>query len=314
MMLGRTAAGLFWLARYLERAENTTRLAEAGFRMALTRAESNSEEWRSVVTTAGCADAYLAKHEIFRSDKVMDFVLRDKENPTSVLGALHAARENARMTRTALTREVWEAINDAWMSVRDILRRPVPERDLPEVLSLVRRQGAQVRGAITGTMLRNDIYDFIQIGTLVERADNTSRILDTKYYVLLPSSASIGSSLDNVQWEMILRSASAERSFYWLHGGTASPIAIADFLIFDARLPRSLAFCYDMITEHLGRLKVEYQASTPAHELAIRQENRLTALNISLVFEEGLHEFLTGFMAQNAAFSAQIEADYRFSE
>ena len=207
-MLGRTAAGLFWMARYLERAENTTRLAEAGFRMALTRAESDTEEWRSVVTTAGCHDAYLEKHEEFRSDRVMDFVLRERDNPGSVIGAMKAARENARMTRTALTREVWEAINDAWMSVRDALRRPVPERDLPEVLALVRRQGAQVRGAVTGTMLRNDIYDFMQIGTLVERADNTARILDTKYYVLLPSSASIGSSLDNVQWEMILRSAS----------------------------------------------------------------------------------------------------------
>ena len=246
--------------------------------------------------------------------KVVDFLLRDRSNPSSILSVMEAARENARMSRTALTREVWEAINEAWMSVRDALRRPVPERDLPEILSLVRRQGAQVSGAVTGTMLRNDIYNFMQIGTLVERADNTSRILDAKYYVLLPSSASIGSSLDNVQWEMILRSASAERSFYWLHGGRASPPAIADFLIFDARLPRSLAFCYDMITEYLGRLAVEYGESTPAHELATRQENRLTDLNIALVFEEGLHEFLTSFMAQNAAFSAQIETDYRFNE
>ena len=313
-MLGRTAAGLFWMARNLERAENATRLVEAGFRMALTRAESDTEEWRSVVTTAGCNAAYLESHDAFEADRVIDFVLRDKGNPGSVAGAIHAARENARMTRTALTREVWEAINDAWMSVRDALKRPVPERDLPEVLSLVRRQGAQVRGAVTGTMLRNDIYDFMQIGTLVERADNTARILDAKYYVLLPSSASIGSSLDNVQWEMILRSASAERSFYWLNGGAANPMAIADFLIFDAHLPRSLAFCYDMITDYLKQLEQEYGASAPSHELATRQENQLTALTIGQVFETGLHEFLTGFMAQNAAFSSQIEADYRFYE
>ena len=313
-MLGRTAAGLFWLARYLERAENTTRLVDAGFRMALTRAVSDTEEWGSVVASAGCNTSYIEKHEAYRSDRVIDFVLRDKGNPTSVLMALQAARENARMTRTALTREVWEAINDAWMSVRDALKRPVAERDLPEVLSLVRRQAAQVRGAVAGTMLRNDIYDFMQTGTLVERADNTARILDTKYYVLLPSSASIGSSLDNVQWEMILRSASAERSFYWLNGGTASPIAIADFLIFDARLPRSLAFCYDMITEYLKRLELEYGWSAPSHELAIRQENQLSGLTIARVFENGLHEFLTGFMAQNGAFSSQIEADYRFYE
>ena len=313
-MLGRTAAGLFWMARYLERAENTTRLAEAGFRMALTRAESDTEEWRSVVTTAGCNAAYMEKYETFQSDRVMDFVLRDKDNPNSVLNALHSARENARMTRTALTREVWEALNDTWMSVRDALRRPIAERNLPEVLSLVRAQAAQVRGAVTGTMLRNDIYDFMQIGTLIERADNTARILDTKYYVLLPSSASIGSSLDNVQWEMILRSASADRSFYWLNGGNASPLAIADFLIFDARLPRSLAFCYDMITDYMKRLELEYGGGAGSHELAIRQENLLSSLTIARVFENGLHEFLTGFMAQNGALSAQLEADYRFYE
>ena len=313
-MLGRTAAGLFWMARYLERAENMARLVEAGFRMALTRAESDTEEWGSVVTTAGCTHAYNEKYDAVRADKVIDFVLRDKANPGSVLEALHAARENARMTRTALTREVWEALYDAWMSVRYALRRQVSEQALPEVLTLIRQQGAQVRGAVAGTMLRNDIYDFAQIGTLVERADNTARILDTKYYVLLPSSASIGSSLDNVQWEMILRSASAERSFHWLNGGNMSPLAIADFLIFDPRLPRSLAFCYDMITEYLKRLEDEYGASAPSHELAVRQENQLTSLSIQRIFESGLHEFLTAFMGQNAAFSRQVEADYRFYE
>ncbi|MCA8902241.1 MAG: alpha-E domain-containing protein [Hyphomonas sp.] len=313
-MLGRTAAGLFWMARYLERAENMARLVEAGFRMALTRADSDTEEWRSVITTAGCADSYLEKHETVRAEKVVDFVLRDRGNPGSVLQVLQACRENARMTRTALTREVWEAINDTWMGVKDALKRPVSEQALPEVLTLIRQQGAQVRGAMSGTMLRNDIFDFVQLGTLVERADTTARILDTKYYVLLPSSASIGSSLDNVQWEMILRSASAERSFHWLFGGTVSPLAIADFLIFDPRLPRSLAFCYDGITDYLKRLETEYGASAPSHEMAVRQENLLTALNITRVLETGLHEFLSAFMAQNAAFSAQIETDYRFYE
>ena len=111
-MLGRTAAGLFWMARYLERAENTARLVEAGFRMALTRAQQGEEEWGSVITTAGCRDAYHARHEGISSDKVIDFVLRDRANPVSVLEVIHRARENARMTRTALTREMWEAIND----------------------------------------------------------------------------------------------------------------------------------------------------------------------------------------------------------
>lgn len=311
-MLGRTAAGLFWMARYLERAENMARLVEAGFRLALTRASSDEEEWGSVVATAGCGQAYLERHEAYRADRVVDFILRDRSNPGSVICGLHACRENARMVRTALTREVWEAINDTWIRAKETLARPVREQALPDVLSLVRLQGAQVRGAIAGTMLRNDIYDFVQLGTFVERADNTARILDTKYYLLLPSSASIGSSLDSVQWEMILRSASAERSFQWLHGGNSSPWAIAEFLIFDTRLPRSLAFCYDMITDHLIRLERDYGARASSHDLANEQERQLTSLSIDRVFEDGLHEFLTGFTAQNNAFAGQIETDYRF--
>ena len=313
-MLGRTAAGLFWMARYLERAENTARLVEAGFRMALTRAQQGEEEWGSVITTAGCRDAYHARHEGISSDKVIDFVLRDRANPVSVLEVIHRARENARMTRTALTREMWEAINDFWMSARDALRRAPSEADLPEVLALIRQQGAQVRGTTAGTMLRNDIYNFVLLGTMIERADNTARILDTKYYVLLPSSASVGSSLDNVQWEMILRSASAERSFHWLNGGNITPAGIADFLIFDRRLPRSLAYCYDTVTFELEGLFQEYGQRQPSHDLAASLEASLTASSIESVFEDGLHEFLTDFMGRNAALSGQIERDYRFVE
>lgn len=313
-MLGRTASGLFWMARLLERAENTSRLVEAGFRMALTRSQPGEEEWRSVLVTAGCCDAYLERHDTIEGEKVADFALRDRSNPSSVMSALHAARESARMTRTALTREMWEAINDFWMVARDALKRPPSETDLPEILTLIRQQGAQVRGATTGTMLRNDIYNFVMLGIMFERADNTARILDTKYYVLLPSSASVGSSLDNVQWEMILRSASAERSFHWLNGGNITPRAIADFLIFDTRMPRSLAYCYDTITYQLDWLSRQYCQRLETHDLAASLEASLTATTIESVFDNGLHEFLTDFLVRNASLSSQIEKDFRFAE
>lgn len=313
-MLGRTASGLFWMARLLERAENTSRLVEAGFRMALTRTQPGEEEWRSVLVTAGCCDTYLARHDTITGDKVADFALRDRSNPSSVMSTLHAARENARMTRTALTREMWEAINDFWMAVRDALKRAPSETDLPEILTMIRQQGAQIRGATTGTMLRNDIYNFILLGIMFERADNTARILDTKYYVLLPSSASVGSSLDNVQWEMILRSASAERSFHWLNGGNITPRTIADFLIFDTRMPRSLAYCYDTITHQLDCLFRQYGQRLGTHDLAESLEASLTATTIESVFENGLHEFLSDFLRRNASLSAQIETDFRFAE
>src|SRR5690606_33865378 len=126
---------------------------------------------------------------------------------------------NARMVRTALTRETWESINEAWMALKRMLLRRVVERNLPNVLDAIKRETSLIRGAFHGTMLRNEIFDFAQLGTLIERADNTARILDVKYYVLLPSVAWVGSPLDNQQWQTILRSVSAHRSYRWMYGG-----------------------------------------------------------------------------------------------
>ena len=311
-MLGKTAGGLFWLSRYLERSENTARLVEAGFRMALTRAAAGEDEWASVLTTVGCLDAYFARHETMSPNSAVDFLLREKTNPLSVYSVMRAARDNARATRTALTREVWEAVNDGWMLLKEMLKKPVSQAELPGVLTAVRQQSALVRGALQGTMLRNDIFSFSRIGSLIERADNTARILDVKYYVLLPTGASVGSSLDNVQWEMILRSASAERSFHWLHPGNANPKAIAEFLILDARMPRSLAYCYDELIVHLGALEAAYGDHRTCHDLAAGLEASLTGRSIDNIMDFGLHEFIREFLRANAALAMQIETDYRF--
>ncbi|KCZ93185.1 alpha-E domain-containing protein [Hyphomonas johnsonii] len=311
-MLGKTAGGLFWLSRYLERSENTARLVEAGFRMALTRAAAGEDEWGSVMTTVGCLDAYLAKHETITPNTAFDYLLRDKTNSMSVYSVMRMARDNARATRTALTREVWEAVNDGWMLLKDMLKRPISQTELPAVLASVRQQSALVRGALQGTMLRNDIFSFSRMGALIERADNTARILDVKYYVLLPTGAPVGSSLDNVQWEMILRSASAERSFHWLNPGNASPKAIAEFLILDERMPRSLAFCYDELITCLRCLSKDYGDTRSCHALAEKLEARLTNFTIDDIIDNGLHEFIRDFLRANAALAAQIESDYRF--
>ncbi|MCR9193390.1 MAG: alpha-E domain-containing protein [Hyphomonas sp.] len=312
-MLGRTASGLFWMMRYLERFENTARLVDAGFRMSLTRARTAESEWESVLTTAGTRDLYLQRHEQFNTGGAVDFLVAEKDNPSSLYSSIAAARENARMTRTALTRDVWEAINEIWIQFKRDREANKHRTDLPDLLSSVRQQAALVRGSINGTMLRNDIFRFAVLGALIERADNTARILDTKYYVLLPSSASVGSSLDRVQWEMILRSASAERSFHWLYGGEMSPSAIVEFLIHDVRLPRSIAYCYDEIIETLSALEREYGRRTPAHDLAASHEAHITASNSDAIIGSGLHEFLIDFIARNAALSSQIEQDYRFA-
>lgn len=302
------------MMRYLERLENTARLVDAGFRMSLTRSRTVQSEWHSVLTTSGTQAQYEEKHTDYKIDTVVDFMVRDRDNPASLYNSIASARENARMTRTALTRDVWEAINAAWLQLREAFESGEHISDLPNLLSRVRQQSALVHGTIHDTMLRNDIYRFATLGTMIERADNTARILDTKYYVLLPSSASVGSSLDRVQWEMILRSASAERSFHWLHGGDISPAAIVDFLVHDVRLPRSIAYCYDQIIASLGALEAEYGLRTPAHDLAADHEAHITDSSSELIIGNGLHEFLTNFISRNASLSAKIEADYRFQD
>ena len=311
-MLGKTAGGLFWMFRYLERSENTARLIDAGFRIALTKPNSAEDEWSSIISTAGVRDLFEDKYEEYTAENVVDFLLRDKANPSSVLSVVEATRNNARLVRTALTREVWEATNECWMTLKDRLSKPVRDRELPDVLTAIRQQAALVRAALHGTMLRNDIFDFGRIGTFLERADNTARILDVKYYVLLPSVSLVGSRLDNVQWDMILRSVSAQRSYRWLNGGDINAKGIADFLILDRRMPRSLAFCYGKIIDNLGYLASDYGERHTCHDKADAIYSRLKPNSIDDVFETGLHEFIEDFISDNSGLGLQIENDYRF--
>ena len=311
-MLGRTAGGVFWMFRYLERSENMARLVEAGHRMALTRGLGSDEEWRSVVTTAGLRAAYEARFDDYSPHHVVNFLLRDKTNSASVYSMLESARQSARMTRTALTREVWEATNIFWMRVQEALARPVRESDLPNLIALIRQQSAQVRGALHGSMLRIDVYNFARLGTFLERADNTARILDVKYYVLLPSLSFVGEPLDNVQWETILRSVSAEHAFRWLNAGGARPVGVAEFLICDHRFPRSLAFCYEKLHGNLRYLEKDYGFRVAAHDLADQIHTEMSSRPIEAIFESGLHEFLSDFMTQNGKLAGEIERNYRF--
>lgn len=313
-MLGKTANGLFWMYRYLERAENTARLLDTGQRIALTRSSDNSETWGPILQTAGIADSYYAAHYELAKDSVIDWMLRAPGNPASVLNSIQSARQNARLVRTALTHEVWEATNAAYMDAKSMLSRKVTERDLPGILAALRRNIALVRGATHGTMLRNEIYNFARIGTFLERADNTARILDVKYYVLLPSVTPIGSFVDNVQWESILRSVSARGGFRMEYGSAAGPMEIASFLILDSRMPRSLAFSVQKICENLSHLAPLDGSDLPAITLARTIKARYLTQDIEEVFDFGLHEFLQKLLGLIGDLAQQIEIDFRFYE
>ncbi len=313
-MLGKTANGLYWMYRYLERAENTARLIETGQRIALTRSGNGDADWEPVMQTAGVAGGYHAAHDSVSKEAAIDWMLRSRDNASSVLCSIDAARQNARLVRTALTHEVWEAINGCYMDVRRVLARKLGERDLTPALKSLRQRTALVRGATHGTMLRNDIFNFCRIGTFLERADSTARILDVKYYVLLPSVASVGSSIDNVQWETILRSVSAMGGFRMVHGNRVTPPEIARFLILDRRMPRSLNFCVSKIRDNLGYLAQDYGARLPSHDIVDGLAARLMANEIDEILELGLHEYIEEVLAALGEAGRQIEIDYRFAE
>jgi uncharacterized alpha-E superfamily protein len=312
MLLGRNANGLYWMNRYIERAENMARLVDAGLRMALTRTQDASEEWNSVLLSAGSDLSFSQKHHEYTAANVSDFLLRDTSNPSSAMSSIETARNNARMVRTALTRETWESINEAWMSLKRMLARPIDERDLPTVLDAIKRETALIRGSFYGTMLRNEIFDFSQLGTYVERADNTARILDVKYYVLLPSISWVGSSLDNYQWESILRSVSAHRSYRWVYDADYKPTNIADYLILNVRMPRSLTFCYRFLAEHLKFLADDYGERHACHTTVEKIQAMLKRGSIKDIFDHGLHEFLAEFIRDNTRLGDEIVQDYRF--
>ncbi|MGV1752119.1 alpha-E domain-containing protein [Agrobacterium sp. CG674] len=311
-MLGRTANGLYWMFRYIERAENIARLVDAGMRVSLTRSGSTDEDWDGVLQSAGAREEFLQHHDKVTTADAIDYMLRDKANPSSVMSCIEFGRNNARMVRTALTRETWEATNEFWIELKTLLARKVKAAELPQVIDVIKHRAGLVRGAFHGSMLRNDQYNFSRIGTFIERADNTARILDVKYYVLLPAAAQVGSSLDNAQWESILRSVSAHRSYGWVYDAEYKPSNIADFLILNGRMPRSLAYCYEKIVSNLGHLGEEYGEKHAAHDTAATILATLQKTTISRVMDQGLHEFLELFVNKNAQLGQEITDGYRF--
>jgi uncharacterized alpha-E superfamily protein len=313
-MLGRTADDLYWLSRYIERAENMARLVEAGYRMALMPHEDGGkfDEWRSALESSGSAQSYAAKHEHCDAANVIDHLLFDPDNPSSVYSCLATARQNGRAQRTALTQDMWESLNTTWLEFSRVERGTFSPGELMDLIAYIKQRSALFRGALIGTILRNDTYLFSQLGAFVERADNTARILDVKYYILLPENDVIGGGVDARQWTAILRSVSAHRSYRWVYHEPYRPWRVAEFLILNRQMPRSLAFAYGVVSRALDELAGMHGGRFASNAMAAAANERLTAQSITDIFQEGLHEFLLAFRARNNQLSEQISRDYHF--
>jgi len=311
-MLSRTAENLFWIGRFIERAETRARLLQVGARNALMPNIGGGyrNEWESILASSGTATAFAEKYGDVVQRNVESHMFFDNDNPHSVASCITAARENGRIVRTALTGQVWDALNTAFQEMREMQRTERSQISLHDMTDWTMRIAAQVRGALAVSQLRNDGYRFIHLGFDVERADSTARLLDVKYYVLLPGVSYVGSGLDNFQWTTLLRSLSSYRSFGWAYGGEITAQKIAHFLILNPKCPRSLLTCILSASDHLDALARAYDRTSEAQTQVRGQLAELAEASVEDIFDEGLHEFLTRFIQQTAELSQAIHRSY----
>jgi len=312
-MLSRTADSMFWLSRYLERADNTARIIDAANRLAtLPMAYAGeSNEWESALAAAGVLADFNQRHEIADRDTVVDFLAFSPSNPSSIKSCLGTARANARSVRTALTSEMWEAINAGWMELQRFDGTRMDRPTLNAFLGRVKEACLHFDGSAYRTMLRHDAYYFLRLGFYLERADSTARILDVKYHLLLPKAVAVGGGLDYYQWASILRSVSSLTAYRWVYHESLKPWLIADLLVLNDQMPRSLASCYENLCTFLDELSLQYGRQGAAQRTARSVRIRLQNSEISAIFQDkGLHEFLTEFIADNTRLGAAISEQY----
>ncbi|MDR3497572.1 MAG: alpha-E domain-containing protein [Ancalomicrobiaceae bacterium] len=311
-MLSRTAENIYWLSRYIERAENTARIIDAASRLAALPIGygGSSNEWESALAATGSLPAFQSHYDFATAENVVEFLAFSSTNPSSIRNCLEVARANARAIRTALTTEMWEAINSAWLELKAQSSRGLALAGLSDFLRFVKQTSLTFDGSAYRTMLRNDAYYFSRIGVYIERADATARIIDVKYHVLLPPGAPVGGSLDYFQWSSILRSVSALTAYHWVYRENLKPWLVADLLILNAEMPRSIASCYDNLTRYLDLLARDYGRQGPSQRLSRATASKLDSAKIDEIFQSGLHEFLTELIDANNRLGATISEQY----
>ncbi|GAB1364407.1 alpha-E domain-containing protein [Rhodobacter sp.] len=314
-MLSRTADNLYWIARYMERADTSARLLEVGSRISLLpSARGYRSEWDSLLQATGMAAGFAAKYGDPVQRNLESWLFFDRDNPSSVASCITAARENGRIVRTALTTQVWDVLNTAFQELKQLERAERSTLELSRLTDWVMRHAALLRGAIDATLLRNDGFNFLNIGYYLERGDNTARLMDVKYYVLLPRVDFVGSGLDNYQWSTLLRAMGAQRAFHWAYGGEVTAGKIAHFLILNPQCPRSLITCTAGLANHLGRIAKAYGRETGAQAHARAMLADLEAETVERIVDEGLHEYLTRYIGEAAALGRAVHDSYLSGE
>lgn len=311
-MLARTADNLFWLSRYVERAESLARILDVALRLATLPSAyaGTSNEWESAIDIAVCRDLFFQSYDVANQANVTQFIIAGANNPYSIRACIETARHNARAVRTAMTTEMWEILNDAWNEMKRLKFESFTSKDLTKFLAFVKEVSLRFDGAAYRTMLRTDHFWFQRLGMLIERADNTARLLDVKYHVVLPKTEPVGGGLDYFQWSALLRAVSALNSYHLIYRGGIKPWLVADFLILKPEQPRSLISSYEALNRVLDHLAEQYGRQGASQRLVRQTFAGLQNLDIDTLFQTGLHEFLAQFISDNNQLGLAISEQY----
>ncbi len=291
-MLSRVADSIYWLNRYVERAENIARFVDVNLNLLLDSPPGVTQQWDPIISTTGDLEGFKARYGLATQDSVIQFLAFDPSYPNSILSCLYQARENARSVREIISSELWERVNDFYYMVRDAAQDK-SLRELTEFFTDVKLASHLFAGVMDATMSHNEGWHFGQLGRLLERADKTARILDVKYFILLPSTTDVGSALDELQWIALLKSASAYE-MYRKKSHRISPTGVAEFLILEKTFPRSIEFCLMQADQSLRQITGTPMGTwrDPVERDLSRIRSELEYTTIQDLIERGLHEFL----------------------
>lgn len=294
-MLSRTADHLFWMSRYTERAENLARLLDVTWQMSFLpqSAEAARQNWNAVLVLNSLEEVFAAKYgQEVTADNVLRFMICDPDNPASIHACLKSAKENAHAVRGTVTTEMWETLNATWLELRPQRYEQIAAGGIGEFFEWVKMRSSLSRGVTVGTLLQDEGFNFIRLGTLLERADNTARILDVKYHTL--GGQEDDEATDFYQWGAVLRSVSAFEVYRKAYRDVITPARVAELLILNDKMPRSLLFCMVGVLKNLQLIANNQSKETERKTGLLHAQLRYG--RVEEILEQGLHEYLTDFM------------------
>ena len=307
-MLSRTADHLFWMSRYMERAENLARLLDVTWQMSLVpqSLDAANQNWNAIIALNSLEEEFASRYSAVNAENVLRFMVSDTANHASIHSCLRLCRENAHAVRGTVTSEMWETMNSTWLEAREKTFEQIFNAGIGEFFEWVKMRSSLSRGTTLGTLLQDEAYHFIRLGTLLERADNTARILDVKYHVLRPHGDE--GATDFYQWGALLRSVSAFEVYRKAYRDVITPERVAELLILRMDMPRSLHFCMNGVVKNLDLIANLHSSETQRQAGLLHAQ--LHYARVEDILEHGLHEWLTDFMDRIYMLGDGISKDF----